>query len=113
MCHDAGGMERKGGGEEGEEVGGGMGPNVAQVEVGSRGPKKGKPRLTVEEKVMEGLVRKAEEIEVPPSKLANFVLDTYLGEIERILFGKNGLKDVERIEADARKIDAVFFSGKK
>jgi len=70
--------------------------------------KKSKPRLTVNEEVMEKICQKAKEVNLQPSRLANFVIDTYLAEIERTLFGTSGASSAVKLDQSNRNIDAVI-----
>eukprot|EP00189_Rhodosorus_marinus_P004468 CAMPEP_0113959736 /NCGR_PEP_ID=MMETSP0011_2-20120614/4316_1 /TAXON_ID=101924 /ORGANISM="Rhodosorus marinus" /LENGTH=321 /DNA_ID=CAMNT_0000971093 /DNA_START=689 /DNA_END=1654 /DNA_ORIENTATION=+ /assembly_acc=CAM_ASM_000156 len=70
--------------------------------------KRSKPRLTVNEEVMEKLYQKAKEVDLQPSRLANFVIDTYLAEIERTFFGTRGASTTVNLDQSSRNIDAVI-----
>ncbi|KAJ8903666.1 hypothetical protein NDN08_004768 [Rhodosorus marinus] len=75
---------------------------------GQRRVKRSKPRLTVNEEVMEKICQKAKEVDLQPSRLANFVIDTYLAEIERTFFGTRGASSVVKLEQSNRNIDVVI-----
>lgn len=83
---------------------------ISLMALSERRTRKEKPRLAISKEIFNSLCRRAQQYSVKPSRLAEDVIEHYLAEMQRALFGQVGADKVLPVPAEARAIDAIIFA---